>query len=126
MMGGRGLVAGGKELDALLDELVRRAGAEEIFGRRGVVKQFTKPLAERALEGEMMAHVGYEKNAIEGSNRGNFQNDRAMKRVQSGTAELEIEVPRDRAGTFQPVLIRKWQRRLPGFDDKYWRSTRGD
>jgi putative transposase len=108
----------GKELDALLDELVRGKNAEEIFGKEGLVQELTKRLVERALDGEMTAHLGYEKHASEGRSGGNSRNGRSRKRVKSATAELEIEVPRDRAGSFEPQLVRKRQRRLAGFDDK--------
>ena len=111
-------MAEGKELDALLDDLVRGKNAEEIFGKAGLVQELTKRLVERALEGEMTAHLGYEKHAVEGRNQGNSRNGRAPKRVKSGSAELEIEVPRDRTGAFEPRLVRKRQRRLAGFDDK--------
>lgn len=107
-----------EELNALLDSLVRGKSPEEILGDAGLIRELTKRLAERALEGEMTAHLGYEKHAPQGRNGGNSRNGRARKRVKSGTAELEIEVPRDRAGTFEPQLIRKRQRRLSGFDDK--------
>ncbi len=111
-------MAEGKELDTLLDELVRGKNAEEIFGKEGLVQELTKRLVERALEGEMTAHLGYEKHAAEGRNQGNSRNGRGRKRVKSGSAELEIEVPRDRTGSFEPRLVRKRQRRLAGFDDK--------
>src|SRR3990172_5735421 len=105
-------MAEGKELDALLDDLVRGKNAQEIFGKEGLVQELTKRLVERALEGEMTAHLGYEKHAVEGRNQGNSRNGRGSKRVKSGSAELEIEVPRDRTGSFEPRLVRKRQGRL--------------
>lgn len=113
-----GVMAEGKELDRILDELVRGKSAEEIFGDTGLVKELTKRLVERALEGEMTAHLGYEKHAPEGRNRRNSRNGVTTKRVKTGSAELAIEVPRDREGSFEPRLVRKRQRRLSGFDDK--------
>jgi putative transposase len=107
-----------KDLNELLDSLVRGKTPEEILGESGLVKDLTRRLVERALEGEMSAHLGYDKHAVEGRNRGNSRNGRGRKRRKTGTAELEIEVPRDRDGTFDPQLVRKRQRRLPGFDDK--------
>lgn len=111
-------MAEGKELDAILDELVRGKSAEEIFGEAGLVKELTKRLVERALEGEMTAHLGYEKHAPAGRNGRNSRNGVTPKRVKTGSAEIQIEVPRDREGSFEPKLVRKRQRRLPGFDDK--------
>jgi putative transposase len=107
-----------KDLRLLLDGLIKDKTAEEILGESGLVKELTQRLIEHVLEGEMTAHLGYDKHAAEGRNRSNSRNGRNLKRLKSGTAELEIEVPRDREGSFEPQLVRKRQRRLPGFDDK--------
>lgn len=111
-------MADDKALDAILDDLVRGKGAEEILGEKGLVKELTKRLVERALEAEMTHHLGYEKHAPEGRNGRNSRNGVSKKRVKTGTAEIQIEVPRDREGSFEPQLVRKRQRRLAGFDDK--------
>ena len=66
----------------------------------------------------MVAHLGYAKHAAEGRNRGNSRNGKGNKRVETESGALEIEVPRDREGTFEPHLIRKRQRRLSDFDEK--------
>ncbi len=108
----------GKELDQVLDDLIRGKTSEEILGESGLIKELTKRLVERALEGEMTAHLGYEKHAVEGRNGKNSRNGLGGKRLKTGSSDLEIEVPRDRQGSFEPQLVRKRQRRLPGFDDK--------
>ena len=82
------------------------------------LKELTKRLVERVLEGEMTEHLGYEKHAVEGRKSGNSRNGTSSKRVKTGSHEVEIDVPRDRAGEFDPQFVRKGQRRLPGFDDK--------
>ena len=74
-------------------------------------------LTKRLLEGELTEHLGYEKHATEGRNGGNSRNGRTTKRVKTDTGEVEIEVPRDREGSFEPKLVAKGQRRLPGFDE---------
>lgn len=111
-------MAEGKELDGLLDRLLEGKRPEEILGSEGLVEQLTKRLVERALEAELSAHLGYDKHAPAGRNKKNSRNGKGSKRVKTGTAELEIAVPRDREGSFEPQLVRKRQRRLPGFDDK--------
>lgn len=105
-------------LDAVLDEMVRGKTPEEILGEEGLIRDLTKRLVERALEGELTAHLGYDKHAVAGRNGGNSRNGKNRKRVKTDRTELEIEVPRDRAGSFEPRLVRKRQRRLAGFDDK--------
>jgi putative transposase len=105
-------------LDEALDNLLKGKSPQEILGQDGLLDELTKRLVERALEGEMTAHLGYEKHAAEGRNRRNSRNGHVAKRVRTDTSEMEIEVPRDREGTFQPHLVPKRRRRLAGFDDK--------
>ena len=104
--------------DELLAELVKGKSPEEILGEGGVLKQLTKRLVENALEGEMTEHLGYEPHAPEGKHTGNSRNGKSEKTIHTETGSVEIEVPRDRTGTFDPKLVRKRQRRLEGFDDK--------
>lgn len=66
----------------------------------------------------MSGHLGYEKHAPAGRDRQNSRNRRTRKRIQTGTRAVEIEVPRDRDGSFEPKLVRKRQRRLAAFDEK--------
>ena len=106
------------QLKELVDSLVAGKTPEEIFGKGGLMSQLRKRLAESALEGEMVAHLGYAKHAVEGRNRGNSRNGKGSKRIETESGALEIEVPRDREGTFEPQLIRKRQRRLSDFDEK--------
>jgi transposase-like protein len=106
------------EVDQLLDQMLKGKTPEEILGKDGVLKGLTKRLVERALEGELTTHLGYEKHAAEGRNSGNSRNGVTAKHVLTNSGELSIEVPRDRNGEFDPQLVKKGQRRLPGFDDK--------
>jgi len=102
----------------MLDRLLEGKRPEEVIGEGGLLEDLTQRLLERALEGELSEHLGYEKHAVDGRNRGNSRNGRTRKRVKTDTGEVEIEVPRDREGTFEPQLVAKGQRRLPGFDEK--------
>lgn len=105
-------------LDESLDNLLKGKSPKEILGQDGLLDQLTKRLVERALEAEMTEHLGYEKHAADGRNRRNSRNGRVAKRVRTDTSDVEIEVPRDRDGTFEPQLVPKRRRRLAGFDDK--------
>ena len=87
--------------DELLDELLEGCnGPEEILGKGGLLKELTKRLVERALEGEMVEHVGYKPHAAEGRGSGNSRNGKTAKTIQSEAGQFEIEVPRDRNGMF--------------------------
>lgn len=105
--------------DELLDELLKGcSNPQGILEKNGLVDQLTKRLVERVLSAEMTNHLGYVPHAAEGRGSGNSRNGNGKKRVQSSAGEFEIEVPRDRNGTFEPVLVPKRQRRIAGFDEK--------
>jgi putative transposase len=101
-------------------ELVRLAKEQglSLTGRDGLLKQLTKTVIETALNEEMTEHLGYEKHDSADAGAGNIRNGTRAKTVlteQSGP--VEIEAPRDRAGTFEPKIVRKRQRRLDGVDE---------
>jgi putative transposase len=90
-----------------------------LTGPDGLLKQFTKNVLETALSEEMTEHLGHEKNRAEvGRESANVRNGSRPKTVLSAAAgPVEIEVPRDRDGTFEPVIVRKRQRRLNEVDE---------
>jgi putative transposase len=103
----------------LLDQLLKDyKKPEDLIGETGLLKQLTKALIERAMEAELTHQIGYEKHSVEGYNSGNSRNGKYKKRVKSKDGELEIEVPRDRRGEYEPQIIKKHQRRFDGFDEK--------
>jgi len=106
------------EADKLLDELIKGKTPEEIAGEGGLLQQLTKRLYERALEGEMTHHLGYPPKAPEGKNTGNSRNGKTAKKLKTDTGDLDIAVPRDRNGEFEPQLVKKHQRRTSSFDEK--------
>jgi putative transposase len=104
--------------DELLDSLLAQGDPKDLLSKDGLLAQLTARLVERALEAEMADHLGYEKDAPEGRNGGNSRNGKLTKTVKTDRAQLEIDVPRDREGTFEPQLVKKRQTRLPGLDEK--------
>jgi len=87
-----------------------------VLGKEGLIKQLSKCILERALEAEMQAHLGYdryERNASENARNGSFK-----KNLTTENGQLELEVPRDRKGSFEPVVVKKKQTRIEGLDDK--------
>jgi len=101
----------------LLDQLIEGSNGE-LMGANGLLKQLTKALVERMLEGELKHHLGYEKHDPAGNGSGNSRNGKSKKTLKGDVGELPIEVPRDRNGTFEPKIIEKHQTRFDGFDDK--------
>ncbi|MCA9466135.1 MAG: IS256 family transposase [Nitrospira sp.] len=105
--------------DALLDELLKDCESpEDILGEQGLLKGLTKRLVERALQAELTTHLGYAPHARPLATSGNTRNGTSPKTVETDQGPVELNVPRDRAGTFEPVVVKKRQRRLEGFDDK--------
>jgi len=103
----------------LLDELLKEyQQPEDLLGEEGLLQELTKALVQRALDGELTHHLGYEKYSPEGKNTGNSRNGKSPKKIKGKRGEMEIEVPRDRNGGFEPQLIKKGQTRFDGFDEK--------
>jgi len=82
----------------LLDELLKDyQSPEDMFGNDGFLQQLTKAVVERALQGEMTHHLGYEKHSAAGQNSGNSRNGKSKKTIKGKRGQIEIDVPRDRA-----------------------------
>ncbi len=105
--------------DRLIDELVGRAQAEglQLTGEGGLLQQLTKRLLESALEGGITDHLGYDKHDAAGKNSGNSRNGKRSKTVLTDVGPVEITVPRDRDGSFEPRIVKKRQKRLTGVDE---------
>ncbi len=97
------------------------AGAREqgldLAGENGLLGQLTKLVLESALEGEITDHLGYEPHERGGSTDGNSRNGTRTKTVLTKAGPVSVEVPRDRAGTFEPGIVKKRQRRLGSVED---------
>ncbi|NJR71154.1 MAG: IS256 family transposase [Synechococcales cyanobacterium CRU_2_2] len=111
-------------LDELLDDLIgENPQPEDILGESGLLKQLTQRLIERALTGELNHHLqqggptaaGFDAS---GEPRRNSRNGHSKKTVQSSQGAMELSIPRDRAGEFEPILVPKHQRRLAGLDEQ--------
>lgn len=106
-------------VDEMLDALIKECKKpEDIVGENGLLKQLTKHVLERAMQVEMTDHLGYEKHSPDGNNSGNSRNGTYNKKVKGEFGTLEVTVPRDRNGSFDPQILPKGQSRFTGFDDK--------
>ena len=105
--------------EQLIAMLVNHARSEglQLSGEGGLLQQLTKRVLESALEGEIIDHVGYDKHDAAGKNSGNSRNGTRAKTVLTDVGPVEVKVPRDVAGTFEPQIVRKRQRRLTGVDE---------
>jgi putative transposase len=98
----------------LLDQLLAGRDLNEVFAKDGLLDDLKKALSERILNAELDEHLDGER--VEGS--ANRRNGHSKKSVLTGTSKMTLSIPRDRAGTFDPKLIAKYQRRFPDFDEK--------
>ncbi|MDX2853086.1 IS256 family transposase [Streptomyces sp. PA03-3a] len=105
--------------EQLIGQLVdrARAGGLQLTGEGGLLQQLTKRVLESALEGEITDHLGYEKHDSAGAGSGNSRNGIRSKTVLTDVGPVEIDVPRDREGSFEPQIVKKRQRRLTGVDE---------
>ena len=101
----------------LLEELLKDyKSPEDLLGQGGLLKELTKALVEKALDGELTHHLGYPKYSS--SKNDNARNGKSKKGLLTDHGKMEIVSPRDRNGSFEPELVKKRQTRFDGFDDK--------
>jgi putative transposase len=103
----------------LIDELLRQyGGSAGVTGPEGLLKDLTRAVVNRAMEAELTHHLGYEAGEPPPPEHSNRRNGKTRKTVRTGQGPVQIEVPRDREGSFEPQIIPKHQRQFDGFDDK--------
>jgi transposase-like protein len=104
---------------SLVGQLVAQAREQglQLSGEGGLLQQLTKIVLESALDGEITDHLGYDRHDPAGANSGNSRNGARAKTVLTDVGPVEVTVPRDRQGSFEPQIVRKRQRRLSGVED---------
>lgn len=105
-----------EQLAAMLVERARSEGLQ-LTGQGGLLQQLTKRVLESALEGEITDHLGCERHDAVGRGSGNSRNGSRAKTVLTDVGPVEVKVPRDTAGSFEPQIVKKRQRRLTGIDE---------
>ncbi|MCB9695031.1 MAG: IS256 family transposase [Alphaproteobacteria bacterium] len=105
-----------KDLDDLMTSLAMSVDTPDQLAE--AVAELKRRALQRMLDAEMSEHLGYDKHAPEGFNGGNSRNGSTRKTVLTDTGAVELAIPRDRDGSFEPVAVPKGERRLKGFDDK--------
>ncbi len=100
-------------------ELIDRARTEgvSLVGEGGLLQQVTRTVLQTALEAEMAEHLGYERGQAPPPGVGNQRNGTSPKTVRTEVGAVRLDVPRDRAGSFDPRIVPKHARRLEGFDE---------
>jgi putative transposase len=104
---------------AVMDDLLKKFKTpEEILGDNGLLKQLTKAVLQRALQAEMTHHLGHEKHAAVTNKNGNARNGSSAKTLKGDFGTMPIEIPRDRDGSFELLIIGKGQTRFAEFHSK--------
>ncbi|MFC7280279.1 IS256 family transposase, partial [Paractinoplanes rhizophilus] len=104
-----------ESIDALIND-AKRAGTP-LDGVDGLLNQMTKAVLERALQAEMTDHLGYGSGDPAGRGTGNSRNGRTRKTVSTVNGPVELSVPRDRNGSFEPAIVPKRARRIGNIDE---------
>ena len=110
----------------LTEEMIRQLRADlskaknygDLMGSNGAIKKLLKQSLEAMLDSELSEHLGYEKHSSSGNNSGNNRNGRSKKTLRNDNGEIEITVPRDRNGEFDPVIVQKYERTIGPIEDK--------
>jgi len=103
----------------ILDELMKDYhGPDDFYGPEGLIKQLSKAIIERAMQVELTEQLGYEKNGAGDKPTENRRNGKSSKTLRTDQGPMDINVPRDRDGEYDPQIIAKHQREWRGFDDK--------
>src|SRR5882757_10523699 len=103
-----------ESVDALVKDAYANGGS---LGVQELLSQMTKAVLERSLEAEMAHHLGYEKGDPSGQGTGNSRNGRSKKTVSTMNGQVDLDVPRDRNGSFEPAIVPKRKRRLGNIEE---------
>lgn len=91
---------------------------DDLMGENGAIKKIIKTSVEGMLDAELTGHLGYEKYSKSGKNSGNNRNGKTRKTLKNDNGEIEIAVPRDRNGSFDPIIVKKYERTFGPIEDK--------
>ena len=105
-------------IEQLKADLSKAKNYEDLMGKGGAIKKLISESLEQMLESELTEHLGYERYSPVGKNNGNSRNGRTHKTLKNDNGEIEITVPRDRNGEFDPVIVKKYERTIGPIEDK--------
>ena len=106
------------DVEKVEEKLKNISSLSDLTGSNGIIQEMIKSTVERILKAEQEAHLGYEPHSSKGNNSGNSRNGYSKKKVKTSSGKIEIEVPRDREGTFEPQFIQKHQSFDPDLENR--------
>ncbi len=105
-------------IQQLESDLSKAKTYEDLMGKNGAIKKLIKSSLENLLETELTEHLGYDKNSPEGNNSGNNRNGKTYKTIKTDEGQIELTIPRDRNATFDPIIVKKYEKTLGPIEDK--------
>jgi len=105
-------------IEQLKADLKKARTYQDLMGENGAIKKIIKASIEGMLDAELTEHLGYKKYSTEGRNSGNSRNGKTHKTLKNDNGEIDVTVPRDRNGSFDPVIVKKYERTLGPIEDK--------
>lgn len=107
-----------EQIEQLRKKLASAKSYEDLMGKDGAIKDLLSNALGEMLEAELTGHLGYQKHSPAGRNTGNSRNGTTKKTVQTEHGPVQLPIPRDREGTFEPIIVKKHQRRLGKLEDQ--------
>ncbi len=105
-------------IEQLKADLSKAKTYDDLMGSNGAIKKLIKSSLEAMLESELTEHLGYEKHSFLGKNTGNSRNGKTSKTLRNDNGQIEISIPRDRNGLFDPMIIGKYEKTIGPIEDK--------
>jgi len=105
-------------IEQLKADLSKAKNYNDLMGKEGAIKKLIARSLEQMLESELSEHLGYEKHSPLGKNTGNSRNGKTSKTLKNDNGQIDIVVPRDRNGEFDPVIVKKYERTIGPIEDK--------
>ena len=107
-----------KMIEQLKADLAKAKTYDDLMGKEGAIKKLIANTLEQMLESELTEHLGYERYSPAGKNSGNSRNGKTHKTLKNDNGQIEISVPRDRNGEFDPVIVKKYEKTIGPIEDK--------
>jgi len=105
-------------IEQLQADLLEAKTYEDLMGKDGAIKKLMAKALEGMLDSELTEQLGYEKHSPTGKNTGNSRNGKTKKTLKNDNGEIELSIPRDRNGEFDPIIVKKYERTLGPIEDK--------
>ena len=107
-----------KMIEQLKADLAKAKTYDDLMGKDGAIKKLIANTLEQMLESELTEHLGYERYSPVGKNSENSRNGKTQKTLKNDNGQIEISVPRDRNGEFDPVIVKKYEKTIGPIEDK--------